>query len=73
MEIWPDIRAAPAASLAGEAHLEIGQPNVIRPWVAADSSRMAAPKIRPIDQEAADAGPHFREGDFLAGELGHGP
>jgi hypothetical protein len=35
---------------------------------------MAAPEIRAIDQEAANAsGAHFSTGDLLAGEHGHAP
>jgi hypothetical protein len=68
MKIRPDIRAALAASLTGEARLDVGQPGIIRPAVAADRGPMAAPEIRAIDQEAANAGgAHFGEGDLLAG------
>jgi hypothetical protein len=74
MEIGPNIRASLAASLAGEARLDVGQPNVIGPSVPADRRRMAAMIIGAIDQQAANAGgAHLAEGDFLSGEFGHGP
>jgi hypothetical protein len=66
MKIRPDISAPLTASLAGEARLDVGQRNVIRPPVTADRGPMAAPEIRAIDQETANAGrAHFGEGDFL--------
>jgi hypothetical protein len=66
LPIGPDIRAAPAASFADKPRLELGQPDVIRPSVAADRCPMAALVIRAIDQETANAGrAHFGEGDFL--------
>jgi hypothetical protein len=71
MEIRAEIRAPLAAGLAGEARLDVGQPDVIRPSVAADRRPMAAPEIRAIDQQAANAsGAHLGEGDLLAG-VGH--
>jgi hypothetical protein len=71
-EMRPHIGTPPPASLAGKPRLEIGQPDVIRPPVAADRYVMAAPVIRAIDQEPANAGgAHLGEGDFLAGEGGH--
>ena len=74
IEIRADISAPQAASLADEQELQVGQPNVIRPSVAADRCPMAALVIRAIDQETANAGTaHLSEGDLLAGELGHGP
>jgi len=42
MEIRADVSASLAADLAGEARLDVGQPNVIRPSVAADRYPMAA-------------------------------
>jgi hypothetical protein len=62
-----------AASLADETRFQIGEPNVTGPLVCADRDRMAAVKVRAIDQEAANAsGAHLGEGDFLlAGEGGH--
>jgi len=74
MEVRADIRAPLAAGLAGEAKLDIGQPNIIGPSVAADRRPMAALIIRAIDQETANAsGAHFSEGDLLAGGVGHAP
>jgi hypothetical protein len=71
MEIRADISASLAAGLAGKARLDVGQPNVIRPSVAADRCPMAAFVIRAIDQDAMHAGcAHLGEGDFLrAGQL----
>jgi hypothetical protein len=71
-EIWANVGTFPSASLASEARLDIGQPDVIRPAVAADCRRMAAPVVRAIDQETANAGgTHLGEGDLLAGSFGH--
>jgi hypothetical protein len=73
MEIRADISASLAAALADEARLDVGQPDAIRPSVAADRCPTAAPVIRAIDQEAANAsGAHFAECD-LSGGGGHAP
>jgi hypothetical protein len=69
-----DIRTFLAAGLAGEARPDIGQPNGIRPAVAADRGPMAALEIRTIDQEIANAsGAYFSEGDLLRAGEGGGP
>jgi hypothetical protein len=71
VEIRAHIRAAPATSLAGEPGLDVRQPNVIRPSIAADRRVVAAMIIGAIDQEIADAsGAHFSEGDLLAAKDG---
>jgi hypothetical protein len=68
MEIRADISAPQAAGLASEPPLDVREPNAIRPPVAADRSPMAAPEIRAIDQETANAsGAHFSEGDLSGG------
>jgi hypothetical protein len=74
MEIGADIGTFPSASLAGEARLDIGQPDFIRPVVPADGRPVATPIIGTIDQETANAGgSHLCEGDLvLAGGRGHG-
>ena len=54
-EIRADVSASPAAAPADEQRLDIGQPNLIRPSVAADRCPMAALVIRAIDQETANA------------------
>jgi hypothetical protein len=60
--------------LASEQRFDVGKPDVIRPSVAADRDRVAAPIIGAIDQETANAGgAHFGEGDLLAGGFGHAP
>jgi hypothetical protein len=70
MVIWPDIRTLPAASLANEVRLDVGELGIVRPSVAADRGSMAATEIRAMDQQAANpGGVHFSEGDFL----GHAP
>src|SRR5258706_10992117 len=82
MPIRPDISASPAARLADELRLQIGQPDVIGPSVAADRRPMAAVIVGAIDQQAANAGgSHLSEANFLlarfygaaAGEGGHAP
>ena len=55
IEIRAHVRAFLAASLTGEAGLDVGQPNIIRPTVAVDRGPMAAPEIRATDHEAANA------------------
>jgi hypothetical protein len=71
MEIGPDIRAAPAASLAGKSRLQIGQP---KPSIATDRCPMGAMIVAAIDQQAANAASAYLcEGDFLAGCLLHDP
>ena len=73
VEIRAYIRAAPAASLAGESRLQIGQPDIIGPSIAADRCVVAAMIIGTVDQETANAsGAHFCEGDLLASRFGHG-
>jgi hypothetical protein len=39
--VWPDIRAPPAAGLADEPRPNIGQPNIVRPSIAARLTRVA--------------------------------
>jgi hypothetical protein len=53
MEIWAHVRAFPAAGLAGE--LGLGQPDVIRPSIAADRCRVAALVVGAIDHETTNA------------------
>lgn len=49
-----------------EQRLYVAKPDVIGPAVAADRDRVAAPIIRAIDQETANAHvAHVAEGDFL--------
>ena len=55
MEIRADVSAAQAACPTNEQRLNIGQPDIIRPLVAADRGPMAAMVIRAIDQQAANA------------------
>jgi len=43
MEVWPDVTAAPPASLAGEQRFDIAETDVMRPLICADRGRMAAP------------------------------
>jgi hypothetical protein len=51
---------------ADESWLQIGQPDVIGPWVRADRNGVAALVVRAIDQETAHAGrAHFAERDLL--------
>jgi hypothetical protein len=71
-KIRPDVGASLAAGLADEARLQIGEPDVIRPWVCADRYRVAVAIICAIDQETVHArGAHFAEGNFL--RAGHAP
>jgi hypothetical protein len=49
----PDVGSAAPAGPAGEARLEIRQPDVIRPAVRADHDRVAAAIVRTVDQQAA--------------------
>jgi len=66
LPVGPHIRTLPAASLAGESLLQIGQPNVIRPSIAANRRPVRAVTIGAVQQETAPAGgAHFGKGDFL--------
>ena len=68
MKMRPHVGAAPAAASQMETHLVTGQPNVVRPSIAADRRAVATTKIRAVDQEAAHAGgAHLGEGDLLTG------
>jgi hypothetical protein len=61
----PDIGPSLAAGCADEPSLQIGEPDVIRPWVGADREGLAALVIRAIDQDAAHASiAHLSEGDL---------
>jgi hypothetical protein len=55
VEIRPHLGAAVAASGADELRLQIRQPSVIRPLVAADRRPMATMIIGAIDQQTAHA------------------
>jgi hypothetical protein len=57
VEIWPHVGAALTADPTGEALLDIGQPGIIGPRIAADRNRVAAAVVGAIDQQAAHA--HF--------------
>jgi len=56
MEVRPDVSASLLAYLAGEPGLYVRQPNIVGPPIAADRDVMAAPIIRAIDHEPANAG-----------------
>jgi hypothetical protein len=59
--------------MAGKSRLQVTQPNVIRPSVAADRGPLAAMIIRAADQQIANAGgTHFGEVDIL-GAFHHEP
>src|SRR6202022_4441405 len=75
MEIRTDVSTLRAARLAGKPGLDFGQPDVIRPPVAADGDPVAALVIRAINQQTANArSAHLSEGDLLlAGAFGHAP
>ena len=75
MEIRAYVGASLAAKLARKLRLYIGQPDVIRPSIAADRGRMPGAVIGAIDQQTAHPrGAHLGEGDLLrAGEFGHTP
>jgi hypothetical protein len=61
MEVWPDVTAAPPASLADEQRFDIGEKDVIRPLICADHGRMAAPGN--FDSRQAP-GAHCRSADL---------
>jgi len=70
IEVRSDVGTLGAASPTNKSLFKVGEPDMIGPLVRADRDRMAAAKVRAIDQEAANAA----EGDVLrAGEGGHGP
>ena len=55
MKIGPNVGALLAAGFTDELRFEIGEPDVIRPWISADRDRVAAFVIRAIDQDPAHA------------------
>ena len=60
---------------AGEAILDVRQPEIIGAAIRADRERVAAAVVCAVDQDTANAsGAHFCEGDLLAawGNGGHG-
>lgn len=67
------IGALGAARLVREPGLDVRKPNLIRPSIRADRFPTAAPEVRAIDKETANAsGSHLGEGDLLqVGEGGH--
>src|SRR6516225_9903950 len=71
VEVRPHVSAALAADPTSEALLDIGQPGIIGPGIAADRDGVATAVVGAIDQQAAHAHfAHFAEGDlYLA--LGH--
>ena len=50
----PHVGAALAAGSAHKPRFDIGQPDIIRPGIAADRDRVAAAVIRAVDQETAN-------------------
>src|SRR6202023_2315604 len=71
----PDIGTSLPAGLANEQRFDVGEPDVVRPAIAADCRGVAAFVIRAIGQEIANpGGAHFSEGDFdWACESRHAP
>jgi hypothetical protein len=66
MKVRPNVGALLAAGPAHEARFQIGEPDLIGPWVCADRGRVAAVMVRAIDQETAHAGgAHLAERDLL--------
>jgi hypothetical protein len=64
----PHVGAMLAASRADETRLDIGQPHVVRPPIAAHGDQVAALLVRAIDQRAAHAHvAHLGERDLRAG------
>jgi hypothetical protein len=64
-KLRPHVCATFAAGSAGEAWLDVRQPDIIAPALCADLGRMAAAVIAAIDQHIADAeGARLAEGDF---------
>jgi hypothetical protein len=53
--IPPDMATARIAGLADKAGFQIGEPDLIGPSLCADRDRMAAMKVRAIDQKTAHA------------------
>ena len=76
VEVRPHVSAALAAGRANEARLDIGQPDIIGPAIAADGDRMTAAKVPAINEDPAHAHvAHFGEGDTIGhlpkfGEIG---
>ena len=66
MKIRPHVGSAPTASPANEPIFDVGEPDIVRPLIAADRDGVAALVIRAINQDTANAGfAHLAEGDLL--------
>jgi hypothetical protein len=62
----PDIRAFGTGCLTCEPWLQIGEPGIIRPPVAAYRGPMAAVIVAAIDEETSNAtGAHFGEANLV--------
>ena len=71
IEIRPHICTALATDPTGEALLDIGQPGIIGPGIAADCEQMTAAIIGAVHQQPTNAArAHLGEGDFLRA-IGH--
>jgi hypothetical protein len=55
VKIRPDVSVALAAGRAGETVLDIRQPNVIRPAIAADRDGVAAAVVGAMDEQPTHA------------------
>jgi hypothetical protein len=66
IELRPHVSAAMATGSADEPRLNVGQPEIIGPAVAADRKRMAAAIVGAVDQQPTNAlVAHVGERDFL--------
>jgi hypothetical protein len=66
IEIRPYVRAALAADPTGEALLDIGQPDIIGPGIAADRDGVATAVVGANNQQPAHTAlAHLGKGDFL--------
>ena len=69
IEARPHVRASFPARPTDEQRLYVAKPDVIGPAVAADRDRVAAPIIRAIDQETANAHVAHVAGGFFCGRV----
>jgi hypothetical protein len=63
-EVWPHVGAALATGRTHEAWFKIGKSSFVRPWIAADCDRMAAPVVGAVDETANAGRAHVGKGDL---------
>ena len=71
MEAGPHVGAALAAGLADEPIFDVGEPDIVRPLIAADRDVVAALVIRAIDQDTANPDSRTSPNVIFCGQVAH--